>query len=122
MERVVASLLVFALFATTLRASPGPDQKHIDNIKKKVASCLENSRHVTIETYDDRKLQGLVSEAESDSFVLVFQGKSTTLNYADVRKVKWPSRVSREVKTIVIATAVTAAVFVAVVLLGGLRD
>lgn len=121
MQRIVASLLALALLATSLRASPGPDQKHIDSIKKKVASCLENSRHVTIETYDDRKMHGLISEAESDSFVLVFQSKSTTLNYADIKKIKWPSAVSREVKTILIATAVTAAVFVAVALLGGLR-
>jgi hypothetical protein len=121
MQRIVTSLLVVVFFATTLRASQNPDQKHIDSIKKKVASCLENSRHVTIETYDDRKLQGLIGEAESDSFVLVFQSKSTTLNYADVKKIKWPSTMSREVKAIIIATAGTAAIFLAVVLLGGLR-
>jgi hypothetical protein len=122
MQRIVASLLVFVFFATSLPASPDPDQKHIDSIKKKVASCLENSRRVTIETYDGRILHGLISEAEADSFVLVFQTKSATLNYADVKKIKWPSAVSREVKNIVIATAVTGAIFVAVVLLGGLRD
>src|SRR3974377_375593 len=107
MNKLIALAVVFTLFASQLAASPGPDQKHIETIKKRVLNALENSRHVIIETYDDRILQGEIGEASTDTFNLEFQ-KSTTLAYADVRKIKWHSPMPREVKTILIATAVTA--------------
>ena len=122
MNKLIALLLAFTLSASELAASPGPDQKHIDAIKKKVFNALENSRHIVIETYDDRALQGTISEAGTDNFILDLQQKSTTLSYADVRKIKWHSPMPREVKTILIATAVTGILVLGVVLAGGLRD
>ena len=109
------------LLASGVRASQAPDQKHIEAIKRKVASCLENSRHVTIQTFDGRELQGSISEAGADSFVLSFHGNSTTLNYAEVKGVKWPSPVSRAMKTVIVVAAVTGGLFLCVLLLGGLR-
>ena len=51
-----------------------------------------------METYDDRLFRGSVSEAAADMFVPVYGGSSTTLQYAEVRKVKWPSELSKQVK------------------------
>jgi hypothetical protein len=122
MTKLTATLLAFALLAAHLRASPGPDQKHIDAIKKKVASCLENARHVTIATYDNRILQGYIPEAGPDSFVVSFQGNPTTLLYTDVKKIKWPSPMSKQAQTILVVAAVTGGMLLSVFLLGGLRN
>ena len=80
MRRLIASVLVFAFITSAPFGSSAPDQKHVDKIKRKVASCVENSRHVSVETYDGRELQGSISEANSDTFVLSFHNNSTTLN------------------------------------------
>jgi len=122
LTKTIATLLVFALLAAGVGASQTPDQKHIDAIKKKVATCLENSRHVTIQTYDGRALQGSISEAGPDTFVLIFQGNSVTLNYADVKSIKWPSPMSSAVKTSLLGTAVVAGLLLVFLLLGGLHD
>jgi 3-keto-L-gulonate-6-phosphate decarboxylase len=121
MKKQIASLLILLLMASPLYASPQSGQKHIETIKKKVASCLEDSRHIVIETYDDRKLQGSIREAGPDSFVLSFQATSTTLNYADVKKIKWKSPMAKEVKAVIGAVAITGGLLLAVALLGGLR-
>jgi len=121
MRRLIVSVLVIAFITSAAFGSSTPDQKHIEKIRKKVASCVENSRHVSIETYDRRELQGSISEANSDTFVLSFHNNSTTLNYADVKTIKWPSALSKAAKTVIAVTAVTGGLFLAVVLLGGLR-
>jgi len=41
-------------------------EKHTEQIEKKVAKCVDNSRSVTVETYVDRTLQGSVSEAAAN--------------------------------------------------------
>lgn len=122
MNKLISLFLALTLYASQLAASPGPDQKHIDSIKKKVVHCLENSHQVAIETYDDRTFQGTISEADADSFILEFQQKSTTLQYADVRKIKWHSPMPKEVKTIILATAVTAILVLGVAAAGGFRN
>ncbi len=120
MRKLFACLLLFTL--TCPRLGAGTDsEKQIAQVKRKVAECLEHHRKVTIATYDDRLLQGSVSEARADAFVLTNNGRSTTLNYADVRKIKWPSEVSKQVKVAIGTVAIVGALFGFVVLLGGLR-
>jgi hypothetical protein len=122
LRKLFVCLLIFALTCSQLLGGAGPDHKQIAKVKKKVASCLENHRRVTIETYDDRLLQGFVSEAKADAFILGYNGKSTTLNYADVKKIKSPSEVSKQVKVVLGTAAVLGVIFGLVVLLGvGLR-
>lgn len=122
MRKLIATLLVCVFVTPPPCAGQAPDHKHVETVKKKVASCLENSRHLFIETYDDRKLQGLIGEAGPESFVLSFGGKSTTLNYADVKKIKWPSAMSKAAKTAILATTVVGGLLLGVVLLGGLKN
>ena len=43
------------------------------------------------------------------------------MNYGEVKKVRWPSEVSKQVKVAVGALAVTAVIFGLVVLVGGLK-
>jgi len=74
-----------------------------------------------VETYDDRLFQGSVSEAAADSFVLTCNGRSTTLQYEEVRKITWPSEVSKQAKIAIEVTAAFSSLFVALVLLGGLK-
>ena len=74
-----------------------------------------------METYDDRLFQGSVSEAAADSFVLTCNGRSTTLQYEEVRKIKWPPEASKQAEVAVAVTAVFGSLFVALVLLGGFR-
>lgn len=121
MRKRFICMLIFTLTSLSVWAAGGPDQNQITKVKKKVAACLEHHRRVTIETYDDRLLQGFISEAGTDSFTLGYDGKSTTLDYADVRKIKWPSKVSKQVKLVLGAAAVVGVIFGFVVLLGGLN-
>jgi len=121
LKKSIAGLLVFALLASGVCASQTPDRKHTDAIRKKVSSCLENSRHVAVQTYDGRQLQGSVSEAGPEFFALTFQGNSTALNYTDVKSIKWPSPISKPVKDIILATSITAGLVLFFVLIGGLR-
>ncbi len=121
MRKLFVCLVVFAIACPRVWAGGGPDAKQIAKVKKKVAECLEHQRRVTIETYDDRLVQGTISEAGADAFVLGGDGKSTTLEYAEVRKIKWPSEVSRQAKVILGAAVVEGVIFGLAVLLGGLR-
>lgn len=123
MTKVLACLLMFALVAQGGWAARGPDQQqHIEKIKKKVARGLEQSRHVTVETNDGRRLQGMIREADADSFVLSFQGTSVTLGYADVKTIKWPSAASKTATSVLIVAAVCGTLLLGVVLAGGLKN
>jgi hypothetical protein len=122
MRKLTVFLLLFALAGPWLPAAASPDPTRIDKIKKQVADCVDQHRRVTIETYDDRILQGSISEARPDTFVLNSGAKSTTLNYAEVKKMKWPSPVAKQLKVALGATAIVGALFGLVALFGGLRD
>ncbi len=90
MKKILACFLMLTISCSQLWAGPGPDQKHIDKVKRKVTECLEKDRRVSVKTYDDRAFQGSVSEAGADHFVLTNEGRSTTLTYADVKNIKSP--------------------------------
>jgi len=122
MKKLLVCLLIFTLPCPRLWARTDPDQKQITKVKRKVAQCLEHYRRVTIETYDDRLLQGSVTEASADAFVLTHDSRSVTLKYADVKKIKWQSAVSKQVKVGIATTAVVGGLFGLAVLLGGRRD
>jgi len=91
MKKALTCLLVLALTPIPTWASPGADQAHIEVIKKTVAHCVDHQRRVVVETYDKRRLQGVISEARTDDFVLIDAGRATTLSYKDIRKIKWQS-------------------------------
>lgn len=116
MKKLFSCVLIFTVACSQLWASPSPDQKHIDNIKKKIVECMEHGRRATIETYDQRRLQGSISEATADNFVVTNEGRSTTLSYADVKKIKSP--MLARAKRAVITGLVTAGLFGLVI--GGL--
>jgi hypothetical protein len=59
MTRGIVGLLVLALASTPNWADPGPDQKHIESIKKRVAGSVEKQRRIVVETYDARRLARL---------------------------------------------------------------
>jgi hypothetical protein len=121
MRKLLVCLLIFALACPPLWAGDDPNQKQIAKIKKKVAACLEHGRMVTIETYDDRLLRGSITEAGADTFVLAYSGRPTSLKYEEVRKIKWLSEVSKQVKVAVGAAAVVGGLVLFLILLGGLK-
>jgi hypothetical protein len=122
MKKLVSLLLVASLACSSLWADQTPNQQHIDKIRKRVADSVAYHRIVFVATYDHRQLQGIVSEAEADSFVLSIQGRSTTLSYGEVERVKWRGQTPRVVWAVVGAVAISAALYGLVVLLGGTRD
>lgn len=121
MRKILTCLLLIALTSSLSWANADPDPQHVETIRKKVADCLNRQRRVVVETYDNRRLQGYVSEAGPDDFVLGYEGRLTTLSYGDVKKIKWQSAVTKQVKVVIAAAAITAAIFGLVVLLGGLK-
>jgi len=64
-SRFLACLLILTLACPSFWASPGPDQKHIDAMRKKVADCIDKQRRVVIETYDGRRLLPQVRDRQS---------------------------------------------------------
>lgn len=119
-SKFLACFLAFAL-AASLAAASTPSEKQLQKIKHKVADALENHRRVTLETYDHRLLEGVISEAGPDTFVLLSGGTPSTLAYSDILSVKWPSGVSRQVKAIVAAVVIAGALLGCVILIGGTR-
>jgi len=122
MKRLLICLLVLTLASATAWADPGPDQKHIDSIKKKVAQAVDHHRLVVIATFDNRRLQGFVSEAAPDHFILSYDSQPHPLSYADVKKIRWQSALSKQGKALIGAVIVTGVLFGMVAALGGLRD
>ncbi|HYL93277.1 MAG TPA: hypothetical protein VEW69_08985 [Alphaproteobacteria bacterium] len=89
MKHLIAFVVTFALAGQSLWAAT-PDQKHLENVRKKVSQCLDSGRRVSIETYDNRKFAGDISQAGAEDFVLASIAGSTTLRYSDVKKIKSP--------------------------------
>ncbi|HWZ96679.1 MAG TPA: hypothetical protein VN025_02870 [Candidatus Dormibacteraeota bacterium] len=122
MKKFLVSLLILSFTCPQIGAQQQPDQKHIESIKKRVADSVDKQRSVVIETYDHRRLQGSISEAGPDSFVLNYQVQATTLEYSDVKKIKWHSQLSRQSKSLVVAAIVTGGLFALIILVGAARD
>ena len=125
MKWLASWVLIAALTCSPLWADagpdPNPDPNHVANIQKRVADSIRHHRIVVVETFDHRQLQGSVSEAQPDGFVLSNHGRSTTLTYAEVDKVTWSTHVPREVWALVGAAGIAAALYGLVRLLGGLN-
>lgn len=121
MKKVLMWLLIFTLTSCLIWADPGPDQPHIEAVKKKVAECVDHHRRVVVETYDNRRLQGFITEAGPSDFVLSYAGRVTHLSYVDVRKIRWPSPVWNQVKVGLAVAAVVGVIVCGVVLLGGMK-
>jgi len=60
MKKLLSCLLMLALTCPLLNAQNAPDVRHVEKIKKQIASSVDNQRRVAIETYDGRRLQGSV--------------------------------------------------------------
>lgn len=89
MKTAIALALIFALVGQSLWAG-APDEKHVEKIRNKVSQYLEDGRHVSVETYDNRKMGGFISQSSLEDFVLINAGQPVTLRYSEVKKVKAP--------------------------------
>jgi hypothetical protein len=116
MNRILACLLIFTLVYPRLWADSGPDQNHTDTIRKKAAECVEKQRRVAVEMFDGRRLQGAISEAGQDTFVVSFGSRSTTLVYTDVKKIEWQSPISSRVEVGIISAAIVSSLILIVYL------
>jgi hypothetical protein len=121
MKKVLITLLIFAIATAQIWASPDPNPTHIESIKRKVADCINHQRRVVVETYDNRQMLGFISEANADDFVLSYGGKPTTLDYREVKKIKWPSPIRQQIEVFAGAAAIAGALYGLVALFGGLR-
>ena len=125
MKNMIVCLLVVTLTSSQMWADPGPDQAHANAVKRKVAYCLDHQLRVVVETYDNRRFEGVITESGTDDFVVSYAGQSTSLLYRDVRKIKWQSparsQITVVVERVVVGAAVMGALYGLVVLLGGTR-
>ena len=108
MKAFIATILIFALAGQPLWAS-APDRRHIDKVRKKVSQCLDDGRHVAIETYDNRKLAGTITQAAPDDFALTNAAGTTTLSYGEVKKVNAPMDPHK--RSIIVSLAVLGGLF-----------
>jgi hypothetical protein len=115
MRTFICCALILALASGQVAAQPAPgpnhDPKHEEKIRARVANALDHHRFVAVETTDQRRFQGLVSEAESDHFVLALQGQTTTLTYAEVQRITWQQHVPRPIVAVAVATGVALALY-----------
>src|SRR5215475_9726891 len=88
-KNLIAFVLIFVLAGQSLWAG-APDEQHVKKIRAKVSQCMDDGRHVSVETLDHRKFAGTIIQAGTDDFVLTNAAGTTTLNYNDVRKIKSP--------------------------------
>jgi len=88
-KNLIAFLLIFALAAQSLWAGTA-DEKHVEKIRNKVSQCMDDGRHMSVETLDHRKFAGTIIQAGTDDFVLTNAAGTTTLSYSDVKKIKSP--------------------------------
>jgi hypothetical protein len=99
------------LLPVQLAAQTAPDAKHDQKIRARAAYALDHHRLVTVETADQRELQGLVTETESDHFVLALQGRATTLTYAEVQRIAWEKHWPRPIVAAIVGLAVAGALY-----------
>jgi hypothetical protein len=88
-KNLTAFVLIFVLAGQSLWART-PDEKHVEKIRTKVSQCMDDGRHVSVETLDHRKFAGTIIQAGTDDFVLTNAAGTTTLSYSDVKKIKSP--------------------------------
>jgi hypothetical protein len=79
-------LIIFSCFGLTQIALASPDQQHIDKIKKQISSSIDHHLRISVETYDGRKLQGLVNEARAENFILGNEGPQQLLTMTRSRR------------------------------------
>ena len=111
MRTFVCWALLLALISPHLAAQPVPDAKREQKIRTRAAYALDHHRFVAVETADHRQFQGLVSETQPDHFVLVLQGRTTTLTYAEVDRISWQQHMPRPVVAVVVATGVALGLY-----------
>jgi len=121
MKKMIACMLVVALTGCRMWADSGPDPAHDHAVKRKVARCLDRQRRVVLETDDNRRLQGFITEAGADDFVVSYAGQKTTMPYRDVRKISWRSPVARQLTVVAETAAIVGSLYLLVWLLGGTR-
>jgi hypothetical protein len=117
MRTFVGWALIFTMLSAPLAAQPAADQKHAEKVRSRAAYALEHRCDVTVETVDHRQLQGLVSETQADHFVLVLQGRTTTLTYAEVDRITWRQHMPRPVVAALTGIAVAGVLYAVVHLL-----
>jgi hypothetical protein len=89
MKNLTALVLVLAMAGQSLWAL-SPDEKRLEKIRNKVSQCMDDGRHVSVETLDHRKFAGTITQAGLDDFVLASSAGTATISYSDVKKIKSP--------------------------------
>jgi hypothetical protein len=107
-KSLITFVLIFALAGQSLWAS-APDQKKVEKIRNKVGRYLDDGRHVSVETTDQRKFAGTITQAGLDDFVLTNASGAVTLHYSDVKKIKAPMD-ARE-RSVIVSLAVLGGLF-----------
>ena len=118
MRKFIALLLVLGIGCPACFAGNGPDQKHVEKIKKQVSKYLENGRRVSVETYNQHQMLGAINEAGPDTFVLTVAGSPTRIPYTDVKKIKTPIDTQERLRIIGLAIPVGILVFLLIALRG----
>ena len=107
-KNLIAFVLIFALAGQSLWAGT-PDEKRVEKIRNKVSQCMDDGRHVSVETQDHRKFAGTIIQAGADDFVLTNAAGATTLSYSDVKKIKYPMDPHK--RSAIVALAVLGGLF-----------
>ena len=108
MKNLIAFVLIFVLAGQSLRAGT-PDEKHVKKIRTKVSQCMDDGRHVSVETLDHNKFAGTITQAGLDDFVLASSVGTTTIDYRNVKKIKSP--MDPHTRGVIVSIAVLGGLF-----------
>jgi hypothetical protein len=108
MKNLIAFVLIFGLAGQSLWAGT-PHEKHVEKVRNKVSQCMDDGRHVSVETLDHRKFAGTITQAGLGDFVLANAAGTTTLSYSDVRNIKAPMDPHK--RSVIVSIAVLGGLF-----------
>ena len=108
MKNLITVVMIFVLAGQSLWAGT-QDEKRVEKVRNKVSECMDDGRHVSVETLDHRKFAGTIIQAGPDDFVLTNAAGATKLSYIDVKKIKSPMDPRK--RTAIVSLAVLGGLF-----------
>ena len=86
-RKVMAVILTLTLSCSGVLAQASADAKQLAKVHAKLEKIFNEGTRARIDLKDGRKIQGLISELDAETFVLAGAGRPESYSYSDVKKV-----------------------------------
>lgn len=86
-KELLAMTLILALATSSLPAQTADEAKQLAKVHVKLERIFNNGSRARLDMKDGRKIQGVITELDADTFVLASAGHSESYSYAEIKKV-----------------------------------